>query len=114
MLSVVPTALRRLEADWTPLAGEVDPGAQERTPLPEFITGTLFASLNTPDVRFESPRNFGDEPPPMPIAQALREAVPGRVSRRFGHAHASLRTWLPVPETGTELHLRMWSPRVTG
>ncbi len=105
MLSVVPTALRRLEADWTPLANEVDPGAQERTPLPEFMTGTLFASLNTPDVRFELPRNFGDEPPPMPIAQALREAVPGRVSRRFGHAHASLRTWLPVPEIGTELHL---------
>jgi ATP-dependent Lhr-like helicase len=105
MLSVVPTALRRLEADWTPLAGDVDPGAQERTPLPEFMTGTLFASLNTPDVTFELPGNFGEPPPPMPIAQALREAVPGRVSRRFGHAHASLRTWLPVPDAGTDLEL---------
>ena len=105
MLSVVPTALRRLEAAWTPLAGEIDPGAQERTPLPEFMTGTLFASLNTPDVRFELPPNFGENPPPMAISQALRETVPGRVSRRFGHAHATLRTWLPVPETGSELEL---------
>lgn len=105
MRSVVPTALRRLEAAWRPLDDEVDPGAQERTPLPEFMTRTLFASLNTPDVRFELPNNFGDEPPPMPIAQALREAVPGRVSRRFGHAHASLRTWVPVPEEGTGLPL---------
>ena len=105
MLSVVPTALRRLEAGWRPLPGEVDPGARDRTPLPEFMTSTLFASLNTPDIRFELPRNFNDESPPMPIAQALREAVPGRVSRRFGHAHASLRTWLPVPESGNDLQL---------
>ena len=105
MLSVIPTALRRLEASWTPLPGEVDPGAEERTPLPEYMTRTLFASLNTPDVRFDLPANFGDQPPPMPIAQALREAVPGRVSRRFGHAHASLRTWVPIPESGTDLPL---------
>ena len=105
LLSVVPTALRRLEASWTPLPNEVDAGAQERSPLPEFMTDTLFASLNTPDVRFELPSNFGDEQPAMPIAQALREAVPGRVSRRFGYAHASLRTWLPVPTAGSELPL---------
>ena len=41
----------------------------------------------------------------MPITQALREAVPGRVSRRFGHAHASLSTWLPVPANGNDLPL---------
>jgi ATP-dependent Lhr-like helicase len=105
MSSVVPTALRRLEASWKPLPGESDPGAQDRTPLPEFMTATLFASLNTPDVRFALPSNFGDAPPPMPIGQALREAVPGRVSRRFGHAHASLRTWVPVPDSGTDLEL---------
>lgn len=100
LLSVVPTALRRLESSWTPLPGEVDPGAEERTPLPEFMTRTLFDSLNTPDVQFELPPRFGDERPSMPIVQALREAVPGRVSHRFGHAHASLVTWLPVPPTG--------------
>ncbi|WP_045820825.1 protein DpdJ [Williamsia herbipolensis] len=105
MLSVVPTALRRLEAAWTPLPGEIDPGRKDRKPLPEFMSDTLFASLNTPDVRFELPTNFGEEPPRMPITQALREAVPGRVSRRFGHAHASLSTWLPVPSIGNDLPL---------
>jgi len=105
MLSVVPTALRRLEANWEPLEGEVDPGAQERAPLPEFVTRTLYASLNTPDVRFELPHNFKDEPAPIPITQALSEAVPGRVSRRFGHAHASLRTWVSVSDDGTGLPL---------
>lgn len=56
MLSVVPTALRRLESDWTPLPGQADPGAIPWTPLPEFMTDTLFGALNTPDVAFESPR----------------------------------------------------------
>lgn len=105
MLSAVPTSLRRLEASWVCTPGETDPGAHEQTPLPEFMTRTLFASLNTPDVRFDLPTNFGEEPPPMPIVQALREAVPGRVSRRFGYAHASLRTWVPVPAVGMSLPL---------
>lgn len=105
LLSVVPTALRRLESTWTPLPGQVDAGAVPWTPLPEFMTATLFGTLNTPDVAFDLPANFGDEAPVMPIAQALREAVPGRVSRRYGHAHASLSTWLPVPRTGSALPL---------
>ncbi|MCJ0978709.1 DEAD/DEAH box helicase [Rhodococcus sp. ARC_M12] len=105
ILSVVPTALRRLEAEWTTIPDEVDPGAKDRKPLPEFMSDTLFASLNTPDVLFELPTNFGEDSPRMPIMQALREAVPGRVSRRFGHAHASLSTWLPVPDNDSGLEL---------
>lgn len=105
LLSVVPTALRRLESKWQPLPGEDDPGAIDWTPLPEFMTDALFGSLNTPDVQFELPTNFNDDEVGMPIAQALREAVPGRVSRRYGYAHASHSTWLPVPETGSELPL---------
>lgn len=105
LLSVVPTALRRLEASWRTLPGDTDPGAQERAPLPEFMTTSLFASLNTPDVQFDLPAGFGDQQATMPIAQALRDAVPGRVSRRFGYANAQARTWLPVPppEQGLEL-----------
>ena len=105
ILSVVPTALRRLETGWKTLPDEIDPGAKDHKPLPEFMSDTLFASLNTPDVLFELPTNFGEDSPRMPIMQALREAVPGRVSRRFGHAHASLSTWLPVPDTGSRLEL---------
>lgn len=105
MLSVVPTALRRLEAEWRPLPGETDPGAINWTPLPEFMTDALFGSLNTPDVLFELPANFSSDEAAMPIAQALREAVPGRVSRRYGFVHASHSTWLPVPTTGVGLPL---------
>ncbi|UQX87634.1 DEAD/DEAH box helicase [Jatrophihabitans telluris] len=106
LLSVLPTALRRLESGWTPLAGEVDPGAQGREPLPEFMTNTLFDSLNTPDVEFVLPfRVDGEDETAMPIDAALREAVPGRVRRRFGYSHASHRTWLQLPALGTDLAL---------
>ncbi len=105
MLSVVPTALRRLESNWTPMPGQTDGGAIPWTPLPEYMTDTLFGALNTPDVTFELPTNFGDEHPTMPISQALREAVPGRVRRRYGYAHASLSTWLPIPDAGPVLPL---------
>lgn len=105
LLSVAPTALRRLEASWKTLPGDADPGALERAPLPEFMTTSLFASLNTPDVRFALPAGFPDQQATMPIAQALRDAVPGRVSRRFGYANAQARTWLPIPAAGQNLEL---------
>lgn len=104
MLSVVPTALRRLETSWTPLPGEVDPGAEGGDPLPEFMTRALFEPLNTPDVQFNLPFT-GAEPETMGVAQALREAVPGRVSRRFGYGHVSHSSWLPVPPPGSDLEL---------
>ncbi|WP_373937328.1 protein DpdJ [Rhodococcus qingshengii] len=108
LLSVVPTALRRLESRWKTLPGDTDPGAVPRTPLPEFMTASLFASLNSPDVDFDLPEELGDQqqPPPTPIAQALRDAVPGKVSRRFGYASARARTWLPVPPPGDYLELK--------
>lgn len=107
MLEVIPTLLRRLESEWKTLPGESDAGALERQPLPEFMTATLFDSLNTPDVILSMPIEFRTgEPQTMPIGQAIREAVPGRVSRRFGYAHASHRTWLPIPEAGNTLELR--------
>ncbi|GAB3446561.1 hypothetical protein GCM10027517_28970 [Phycicoccus ginsengisoli] len=103
MLSVVPTALRRLESQWKPMA-DSDPGAESSDPLPEFMTGALFGALNTPDVTFFLPFKDSDLQT-MPIFQALREAVPGRVSRRYGHARADHATWLPVPENGDNLAL---------
>ncbi|MFC6154822.1 protein DpdJ [Nocardioides yefusunii] len=104
MLSVVPTALRRLESRWTPMGDNGDPGGSDRDPLPEFMTRALFEPLNTPDVEFILPFNR-NEPERMPIAQALREAVPGRFSRRYGHQHALDATWLPLPAAGNLLPL---------
>ncbi|WBB72596.1 protein DpdJ [Micromonospora sp. WMMD1128] len=94
LLSVVPTILRRLESRWRAYAPE--PGARPGSLLPEFVTRTLFDPLNVPEVHFRLPFNADDES--MPIERALREAVPGRVSRRYGYRSAHDRTWLPLPD----------------
>ncbi|MGV9862634.1 protein DpdJ [Rhodococcus koreensis] len=94
LLAVVPTALRRLRSNWTPVSP--DPGATPDSLLPEFVTRALFSQLDLPEVMLHIP--FTDEPEYMPILQALREAVPGRVSRRFGHRRDDHRTWLPMPD----------------
>jgi len=106
MHSVVPTSLRRLESNWTAVPGDADPGRTVNAPLPEFLTRTLFDSLNSPDVEFElPPALMQGESQVMSIGSALREAVPGRVSRRYGVAHASHRAWLPVPAVGDDVPL---------
>ncbi len=100
LLSVVPTAMRRLSAEWTSI--DTDPGFRPGEILPEHLTRTLFEPLNVPDVVLELPFDSerGDEPR-MPLMPALREAVPGRVSRRFGVERDENRTWLPLPAGDT-------------
>ncbi|MFG2349653.1 protein DpdJ [Streptomyces phaeochromogenes] len=106
LLAVVPTALRRLRSRWEPLVN--DPGMTKKAMLPEFITRTLFEPLNLPEVDLELPFDNGDgSVEHMPIGKALTEAVPGRVSRRFGYLDDAHRTWLPLPdEGGSVLNLR--------
>jgi ATP-dependent Lhr-like helicase len=96
LLGVVPTALRRLRSDWRPVTR--DPGASPGDLLPEFLTTALFDALNVPEVWLELP--FTDDAETLPIEKALREAVPGRVSRRYGHRRDDHRTWLPLPPDG--------------
>ncbi|MEU8800779.1 protein DpdJ [Spirillospora sp. NPDC048819] len=106
MLAVVPTALRRLATRWRPVRS--DPGAAPYTLLPEFVTQSLFAPLNLPEVEFELPFGSGKsgEEERMPVARALREAVPGRVSMRYGYRGDRDRSWLPVPlDSDTEIEL---------
>ncbi|MCQ0022615.1 DEAD/DEAH box helicase [Streptomyces somaliensis DSM 40738] len=106
LMAVVPTALRRLRSRWEPLVN--DPGMGKKAMLPEFITRTLFEPLNLPEVDLELPFDNGDGSiEHMPIGKALTEAVPGRVSRRFGYLDDTHRTWLPIPdEDGHVLNLR--------
>ncbi|GIF63919.1 hypothetical protein Ais01nite_19540 [Asanoa ishikariensis] len=92
LLGVVPTILRRLESNWR----ASEPGARPGSLLPEFVTRTLFDPLNLPEVTFRLPFRTADDES-MPIESALREAVPGRVSRRYGHRSSYDRTWLPLP-----------------
>ncbi|MGW0927597.1 protein DpdJ [Streptomyces sp. NPDC002644] len=96
LLGVAPTLLRRLYAGASPI--HRDPGAQPRAFLPEFVTTSLFAPLNLPEVSFELPFMTADKDEDrLPVGRALREAVPGRVSRRFGYRDEQHRTWLEVP-----------------
>jgi ATP-dependent helicase Lhr and Lhr-like helicase len=112
LLSAVPTTLRRVRSLWHPIME--DPGARPGDLLPEFITRALFDALNVPEVWFDLPFST-DQDASLPIERALREAVPGRVSRRYGYQHRSHRTWLPLPpdEAGGVLHLESITPRYT-
>lgn len=105
LLSVVPTALKRLESGWRMADGSAMPPGGP--PLPEFMTGALFEPLNSPDVDFELPPVMAmDTETTMPVVAALRESAPGRVSRRFGFKHASHRTWIAPPAGAAALPLR--------
>ncbi len=105
LLSAAPATLRRLQAEWVTVDKAVDPGFRPGEVLPEHRTTSLFAPLNVPDVVMELPYAVRrNEVETMPILGALREAVPGRVSRRFGVESDKHRTWLPVPP-GEQLEL---------
>ena len=106
VFAVWPTLLRRLERQWQRSDGSPEPQAGH--PLPEYVPRALFDDLNLPEVtiRLEGRRstrrdNSGEDEPDearMPILQALREFTPGRVSRRYGIAHALDSHWVLPPE----------------
>ncbi|MEV5412979.1 protein DpdJ [Thermopolyspora sp. NPDC052614] len=108
MLAVIPTAIRRLLSNWTPLIR--DPGAKPGDMLPEFVTRTLFQQLNVPEVVMKLPFEWDEDEETLTIEQALREAVPGKVSRRYGYRRDSDRTWLPIPQTGDTLDVATIAP----
>lgn len=93
LLAVAPTIVRRLDRRWAAYGN--DSGARARSLLPEFLTRTLFDGLNVPEVSFNV--DFLDDDPARRIEIALREAVPGKVSLRYGYSQSDQRTWLPLP-----------------
>ena len=108
LLAVAPTALRRLDRGWTTVDGVAE--VQPRDLLPEFVTRALFDPLDVPDVGFDLPFAAAKDEH-MPILAALREAVPGRVSRRFGFQRDDHRTWIAPPTSGTSLELAAFVSR---
>lgn len=96
LTQVLPTALRRLESNWQAWGIEEEDYQIKNSPLPEFAPANLFSDLNLPEVNIVIPQQGGYSPKTMtmPIAQALREFAPGRVSRRYGVNHAFERYWL--------------------
>lgn len=96
MTQVLPTALRRLESNWRAWGQTGDDFQVRNSPLPEFAPANLFSDLNVPEVNIVLPQPGSATPDEdaMPIAQALREFAPGRVSRRYGISHAFERHWM--------------------
>ncbi|MEU4517446.1 protein DpdJ [Amycolatopsis sp. NPDC024027] len=97
LLAVVPTVLRRLESRWESM--RADPGKVPGSFLPEFVTKALFEPLNLPEVALDLPFS-AERDEYLPIGKALREAVPGRVSMRYGYQQDDHRTWIPLPVEG--------------
>lgn len=100
MLAVAPTIMRRLAVGRD--AVHRDAGAGPSAFLPEFITRSLFDPLNLPEVEFKLPFTTDSEER-LPVGRALAEAVPGRVSRRYGYQSDRHRTWLEVPAGSTNV-----------
>lgn len=82
LLTVVPTALRRLVSNWRAL-GPSQRDRIENHPLPEFIPGTLFSDLALPEVKILGGRYDNVA---LPVLQAMNEMAPGKVTRRFDDA----------------------------
>ena len=99
MTQVLPTALRRLESNWCAWGQTGGDYQVFNSPLPEFVPANLFSDLNLPevDIILPQPGSATPEEVAMPIAQALREFAPGRVSRRYGISHAFERHWMCPP-----------------
>ncbi|HET8658047.1 MAG TPA: protein DpdJ [Micromonosporaceae bacterium] len=96
LTSVVPTLLRRVRSNWSTVGD--DPGAVGDLFAPEFVPRTLFAPMNLPEVELLLPPAFSAKVDNrMPVLQALREAAPGRVSKRFAVRSGGQRTWVRVP-----------------
>jgi len=108
LTSVIATCLRRLERNWkvaTSGKTEAQEPSTPRAPLPEFIPRALFGDLNVPEVQVVLNNAFRRREEWMPVAQALREFAPGRVSHRFSIQHQNQRNWVRLPEVGDTLWL---------
>jgi hypothetical protein len=107
LLEVLPTLDRRLATHWV-IPGAA--GSAARTdlnasppaihPLPDFVPSNLFSDLSLPEVAITIPPAYSgaeERRELMPVAQALRQLAPGRVSRRFAFERGGLSHWVPVP-----------------
>jgi hypothetical protein len=111
LTEAVPTLLRRLEGGWRRADGSGLEEHAARVPLPEFVPRTLFSDLQLPEVSVRIPAQgpASARVESMPVAQALREFAPGRVSRRFGVSHGRERYWI-APGNGSEVSVEAFCP----
>ena len=95
--TVLPTIIRRLEAVVS--QHKLPSRFRWGDPLVDFVPSTLFALLQTPEVRIELPHTGSVQPEPKiePIAPSMREFAPGRVSYRFALGGKRERMWVEPP-----------------
>jgi hypothetical protein len=102
LLEAAPTLVRRLFRRWRLAfpAGVASLDLLEPYhPLPDFVPRNLFSDLSLPEVRVLVPpatANHDWRTETMPVLQALRQLVPGRVTRRFAFERGGLSHWVPV------------------
>jgi hypothetical protein len=89
LLTVVPTALRRVATNWHSYGQSAD--RRTSHPLPEFVPATLYSDLSLPEVELQGGR-FDNVA--LPVLQALNEMAPGKVSRRLDDA-----LWIGLSES---------------
>jgi hypothetical protein len=105
LTTVIPTALRRISTNWRYQGQETSDFSIPNSPLPEFIPANLFSDLNLPELKVLLPPAFSGGNPElqlMGLEQGLRTFAPGRVSRRFGVQHSSVRHWIANVDAGRE------------
>jgi hypothetical protein len=99
LMQVVPTLLRKLEANWAyaypPVPHAVEDKGANR-PLPHFIPKATFAELEIGEVVVELQpfRGIQRQPESMEVSRLLFEACPGRVSKRFATAQGEPGYWI--------------------
>jgi hypothetical protein len=102
LLEAAPTLVRRLFRRWRlalPAAGAFLDLHEPYHPLPDFVPRNLFSDLSLPEVRVLVPPatvNHNWRTDAMPVLQAIRQLVPGRVTRRFAFERGGLSHWVPV------------------
>lgn len=102
LLDAIPTLSRRLHRNWR-LAHPLHDGMldlhTEWHPLPDFVARNLFSDLNLPEVTVVLPPatvQLDEKQRGMPIAAALTQLAPGRVTRRFAVERGGLHHWSPL------------------
>lgn len=95
--TVLPTIIRRLQA--VHHATGDSRGYLWRDPMNDFLPHALFSKLQTPEVRVLRCDQDGQthDVDTAPIAQAMREYAPGRVSYRHALRGRRQRLWLKPP-----------------
>lgn len=99
LAAVVPTLRRRLRDQWAGERPQVDESSlRTRTPLRDFVPGNLFDDLLVPDVELTVPWTRNEVViEHLPALRAIREFLPGNVSRHFGVWASNKRHWVPLP-----------------